>query len=476
MGVAVTFVVTTKEERESRKAYERQIAEIRSHAGKISAHKLNRKGQAVIYTQPDHSSLTQSRRPGLSTPWSWMNTIRVDPFNLARTKDDEVLSSVHDPRPAIQFLVTVITPLTASVSRVFGRTNVYGRWMLDHLAQFPDLVHAKAVLEHKYIAISRLRARLARPDATADDNAILTIFFLALVEDATGNTAAHKMHLFRVASMVEIRGGIRKLKTNPWIKAMVAQALLANAVLYTPGGSTINLWETDYHNDTTQILHLPNPQPPPTSVGVLPPGFQALAHTGFLSLCLSRFIIRIATTAASSRPAAYCPSDDERADNDMTAEHFHSFLASDLPLGEPDSPDGPSLEKAICLGLIRYVHLSAVGRGHKVCLYYSFGLMLTHAVRAMKIPTRSEVRQCFIWIWLIAVSSWSVGAGHLSAEGAALLQELPEVCPELSSFSVKQVKEVGMQYLWNGHLDRIVETNWTAGLFSTTILQQQEFD
>ncbi|RMZ77305.1 hypothetical protein DV737_g4467, partial [Chaetothyriales sp. CBS 132003] len=323
----------------------------------------------------------------------------------------------------------------------------------------------KVVLEHKHIATSRLCARLARPDATADDNAILTIFFLALVEDATGNIAAHRMHLTRVATMVEIRGGIRKLKTNPWIKSIIAQALVANALLYNPDAGTIDsLSEADSHNFAPLLLHLPNPQPPPTSVGFLPPGFEALAHTSFLSLRLSRLIVRIATTA-SPGPAAYYPTDDELADDDLAALHFRSFLSSDLPLSDPDGPDGPSLEKAICLALIRYVHLSAVGRGHKLCLYYSFGLMLAHAVRTMTVPTRKEVRQCFIWIWLIAMSSWSMGSGHLSAEGVALLQELPKACPELGSYSVEQVKELGRRYLWNDHLDRIVETNCTVGLF-----------
>ena len=358
------------------------------------------------------------------------------------------------------------------MSEPFGMSNMYGGELLKHIALYRHVLHAVSAgvllliyapiegapmyllhsdlnraLAHKYAAISRLRARLSLPDAEADDAAILTILFLALIEDSEGNEAAYHLHLARVAAMVKLRGGIKKLHTSPWIKATVAQALISNALLYDPSGYI------DLDSESDLQLDLSTSPPPISVVNTLPPGFEELANTGNLSLRLSRLISRIEATT-------FFRTNDPSPDTVFRDHNFHSFLSSDLPLNTPDSLDGPSLEKVICLALLRYCHLTAVGRGHKLCLFHAFAMMLQRALQTVKPPREGVQRNCLIWCWLIAAASLSVGEGELCLDGIILLGELKSAFPELRYYDAGDVEEVERRFLWNQVLSRMLERNW----------------
>ena len=67
--------------------------------------------------------------------------------------------------------------------------------------------------------MSRLQRRLAKPNAKADDGAILTILFLAMLEQGLRNVAALKAHRYQVEKMVASRGGVKRLGVNSSAKA-----------------------------------------------------------------------------------------------------------------------------------------------------------------------------------------------------------------------------------------------------------------
>ncbi|KIW98463.1 uncharacterized protein Z519_00124 [Cladophialophora bantiana CBS 173.52] len=62
--------------------------------------------------------------------------------------------------------------------------------------------------------MSKQRARLAKPNARADDEAILTILYLAVFERGLGNDVAFKAHRAQVDQMAASRGGVSQLGPN----------------------------------------------------------------------------------------------------------------------------------------------------------------------------------------------------------------------------------------------------------------------
>lgn len=78
----------------------------------------------------------------------------------------------------------------------------------------PGLPLPQEVFVHAGQAMSRLRSRLAKPNARADDGAILTVLFLAMFERGLGNNAAFKAHRRQVDKIVASRGGDERLGVN----------------------------------------------------------------------------------------------------------------------------------------------------------------------------------------------------------------------------------------------------------------------
>ncbi|EXJ72614.1 uncharacterized protein A1O5_03760 [Cladophialophora psammophila CBS 110553] len=68
-------------------------------------------------------------------------------------------------------------------------------------------------------AMSKLRHRLASPDARPDDGVILTILQLAMFERGLGNDVASKAHKVQVNQMVASRGGIDHLGLKSSVRA-----------------------------------------------------------------------------------------------------------------------------------------------------------------------------------------------------------------------------------------------------------------
>lgn len=93
---------------------------------------------------------------------------------------------------------------------------------LMKLAPASDQINMGIFL-HRDTALSQLRLRLEGPETGIDDNAILTVIFLAILEGAEQNWEAEKIHRAKAASMVKKRGSSKALIAAPWIRSLSAQ-------------------------------------------------------------------------------------------------------------------------------------------------------------------------------------------------------------------------------------------------------------
>jgi hypothetical protein len=120
-------------------------------------------------------------------------------------------------------VIKAVAPTVATVNACFGVTNIYGRWLLEHMAKSRELFHVVVasmkgardafagqiastdMLVHKTAAISLLRKRISRKNAVIDDTAILTMLLLALLEDALGDRRAYNIHRQQVGQLTQTR-------------------------------------------------------------------------------------------------------------------------------------------------------------------------------------------------------------------------------------------------------------------------------
>lgn len=119
-------------------------------------------------------------------------------------------------------VIKAVAPTVATVNACFGVTNIYGRWLLEHMAKSRELFHvviasmkgardaftgqvaSADMLVHKTAAISLLRKRIST-NPVLDDTAILTMLLLALLEDALGDRRAYQIHRQQVGQLTQMR-------------------------------------------------------------------------------------------------------------------------------------------------------------------------------------------------------------------------------------------------------------------------------
>lgn len=180
------------------------------------------------------------------------------------------------------------------------------------------------------------------------------------------------------------------------------------------------------------------------TLSAIPVGFQALIEKRMLSSETVAMVKRLVDRAFSVNPWPQ---------NESHYAELRDFCPAVYC-------DGLSVDKLICLALVRYGVISAVGRNYRACVFYSVTEALAMAVKTIEPPRQKEYRECLIWIWLVAVNSYLTGGGQIELEGVVLLAQLRSLYPETASWTAEDVEATGRKFLWCEPFSDMVRLNW----------------
>lgn len=347
----------------------------------------------------------------------------------------------------------------------FGVPDIYGRWLFEQMAGYRDVYHilvaialrsygsltgtlssvATDVLMHKIMAISTLRSRLAQPGATADDAAILTMVLLALFEEGGENRQDFRIHARHVKAMLKSRGGVSKLQADTGTKAAVAQFHAHTADVY-PSSQPVSSTYT-WKPVTPEFID---------ALDQIPSGFRALALAGGLS---DQLVQMIQQTAASTY-GRLTSHDSPPSDDGSSVSYLREYQDVGQPLTIPNSGDGPSFERAITQGLIRYRINSTISRRPRECLSHCLNMELLRYLPSMTVPLDGIKRTSLQWVWLMVVDSWCFEAGELSPEAATMLNHFREKFPEIVVWTPDDFDALGRRFFWTTSISKVMHTHW----------------
>ncbi|OAP56700.1 hypothetical protein AYL99_08812 [Fonsecaea erecta] len=410
-------------------------------------------------------------------PWHWTRGVRVDPFDCIPGTDR------YGAALAIDFLIHYIMPTVASINEAFNVVNVYGHWVLENMAKYEDFFHVLLGLTkvahtaiacpgsplpqdafiHAGQAMSKLRARLAKPDARVDDGAILTILYLAMFERGLGNESAYKAHRAQVDQMVASRGGVCRLgvgssaRTTLTVLLSLSGDLPPDSPPDTPATTKLTLQQASWiqFEDDTKTMEQ------------LPCGFRNLARAGALSLETLQIIHRISVKQDwSPQDPTYKGKYGEEMSKvyGPVAGQAWNFWDACAAFRAPEGPRGPSLEKMICLALFRYCANRANHLRPKACIYHSATTQLTARLPEFRVSSSRTERDCLIWIWLVAIDSWAMAqnSAELSHEGRQLLLKMRKAMPELQDWEWWDLESLGQKFFWRDDIRILLKAIWES--------------
>jgi hypothetical protein len=184
---------------------------------------------------------------------------------------------------------------------------------------------------------------------------------------------------------------------------------------------------------------------------LLPTGFQCLRLCHAISTPTLRIVERVV---------------NKRAGQDTYISK--QFLHEQCPgLFTPDTPDGePALERVVCLALLRYcINSIKVNRAcFKGCQFSRFVFELAELLPLLnpdKFTTQCQ-KDCLLWVWLMAIDSYSADAYGLFPEGVDLLVQMRDRYPQTVNWEYTDFAEVGRCFLWNENIEGIVRNYWPA--------------
>jgi hypothetical protein len=232
----LTFIEVKGESSQRERAL--QLSTARSHAARISYKPAIHHSQSSTASsdQSDDNAEDESQSilpTAKHTAWQWINGTSSDPFDIIPGSNTGAAPYALEFRKLADILILqgltkhavirCVAPTIASVNRCFGVANIYGRWLLEHMAKSRGLFHiivasmkgardgfaglgeSTDMLIHKMAAISHLRASISSPTTFIDDAMILTMLLLALLEDALGDRNAYQIHRAQVARLTQRR-------------------------------------------------------------------------------------------------------------------------------------------------------------------------------------------------------------------------------------------------------------------------------
>ena len=210
-----------------------------------------------------------------------------------------------------------------------------------------------------------------------------------------------------------------------------------------PGASSVSSIAAECHHFSSK------------RVSELPPGFEQLALTAKLPVDLIEVL---------SRLVAY--SDDQKAMETrqqlgvgFKERRFADFWESCSSLATP----GPTFCKFLCLSLLLYtstVLCPVRGAISGMSMYASSRRLLTQQVHLLESQiTGQDEKDCWIWIWMVVIGSWSE-RDCLTTAGVTLLVQFHQQFPELRTWS--QLDQVLARFFYPHTFQASCKTYWDS--------------
>jgi hypothetical protein len=254
--------------------------------------------------------------------------------------------------------------------------------------------------------------------------------------------------------MVDVRGGVDKFSTESGLGVFLTQTgeLNGDRLGDLPPGCSIEGLEGQ--NAAAQLASPFTQFVQPAALNLLPIGFQQLAQNGLISESTYLIVYRI-WRQQSGQPNRRCFSND--------GPEFSGFSYACPGLV---SPDASFLEKLFCMALLRH-NVNLVSRARQgVCPFEDLALSLTRKLPYIATPTRMLERETLLWIWLVAIDSWSVGTRPimLANQGMELLLMLPDRFPETRCWKLCNFEVFGMKFFWRDTMSTWLGPAWERAI------------
>jgi hypothetical protein len=122
-----------------------------------------------------------------------------------------------------------------------------------------------------------------------------------------------------------------------------------------------------------------------------------------------------------------------------------------------DGPEGPALEKLICLALIRYCLNRVVYVRSQACIFHTLSLELFDKLPYTATPLCRYERRAFLWVYMMVIDSWAQWTLKISDEAARLLYMMDQAFPETRSWSSADFDHFGQEFLWTENISCILQ-------------------
>lgn len=187
------------------------------------------------------------------------------------------------------------------------------------------------------------------------------------------------------------------------------------------------------------------------AISKLPLGFQNFALSGKIPFVTVKRILAMA--GEEEAPV----TTNERAPELAVTDSTFLQITEQFPgVTVCKDHNGPALERLLGLALVRFCKVQSVPFRIPLCLFHSVTLEMTEKV-PLRIPSIDPAeRAILLWIWLMTLDSWSLGA----TEPASWLDDMVKVFPEIESWTVADFKTFGQRFLWTENLSQLLEENW----------------
>jgi hypothetical protein len=189
-----------------------------------------------------------------------------------------------------------------------------------------------------------------------------------------------------------------------------------------------------------------------------PAGFRSLATEGQLSPQTIQVICRIAGRRNwGVWPSSFNEHDVRLCGDPWMSPPHRDFREACPALNLANGPNGPPLEKLICLAMIRYCLNRAVYDRPRACIYHTLSIDLLQVLPNV-IPSIGQAeREAMLWVFLIGVDCWAVASERLTDEAAFLLRQIELKFPETLGWTGQDFDGFGTKFLWTTNISRIMD-------------------
>ena len=300
-----------------------------------------------------------------------------------------------------------------------------GTMHLIRSAIAPETSSNQDAWRHTGAALSKLRGAIADPNNPSDDYLVGTVLFLALLARAYGDLAGFEVHKTNLAILVKQRGGLDGLGYDGLLKACCLQ------------------WGSFWDLDGAQKIFPDGPiiEPPkypesPISpslrkkTSALPRGFELLASAYTLPIDLIEILSRIAEYQSPTKRTELSKQLNPAWQKRKNADFWEACSSLAIP--------GPDFNKFLCLTLLLYTanEFSPISRGVKgMQLYSAPRMLLMKQIQLLKpLVTEQIQRECWMWIWMVAIDSWSERT-FITPVGEMLLLQFRQEFSEIETWT-----------------------------------------